>query len=141
MRKLVIAATFAFIATSSQAQVVESIVGAGIGAALCSQIGDGNGQVIAMAVCAVAGSKIGENMGRPKYPHPQYVEIRPQGGYATGPMYDHPSQAPGYCDPVYYEGRYDPAAAQYYCRGVAIRQQRDQQRRQEEAYHRGVNGY
>ena len=95
MRKLLVSslvAISAITAIPAQADVstfVAGTAGAVGGAALCSEIGDGNGQIIAMAACAVIGSKIAENMVKPRQQrYPQDVEIRqgnyPNGGYATG---------------------------------------------------------
>lgn len=172
MRKLLVSSLVAISAISAvpaQADVTDVIAGtAGAvgGAALCSQIGDGNGQIIAMAACAVIGSKIAENMVKPRQPrYPQDVEIRqgnyPNGGYATG-GYDYdrnrvqsglggfrqpPVMVNGVvynappCDENYYEGQYNPGAARAYCQGQRIRYARDIQRQQQEAYNRGANGY
>ena len=173
MRKLLVSslvAISAITAIPAQADVTNFIAGtAGAvgGAALCSEIGDGNGQIIAMAACAVIGSKIAENMVKPRQQrYPQDVEIRqgnyPNGGYATG-GYDYernrvrsdigvgfrqqPVVVNGViyegppCDENYYEGRYNPGAARAYCQGQRIRYARDIQRHQQEAYNRGANGY
>ena len=174
MRKLLVSslvAISAITAIPAQADVSDFVAGtAGAvgGAALCSQIGDGNGQIIAMAACAVIGSKIAENMVKPRQQrYPQDVEIRQgnypnNGGYATG-GYDYernrvrsdigvgfrqqPVVVNGMiyegppCDENYYEGRYNPGAARSYCQGQRIRYARDIQRQQQEAYNRGANGY
>jgi hypothetical protein len=98
MRKLLVSSLVAISAISAvpaQADVttvVAGTAGAVGGAALCSEIGDGNGQIIAMAACAVIGSKIAENLVKPRQPrYPQDVEIRqggyPNGGYATNGGY------------------------------------------------------
>lgn len=172
MRKLLVSSLVAISAMSTvpaKADVTEVIAGtAGAvgGAALCSQIGDGNGQIIAMAACAVIGSKIAENIVKPRQQrYPQEVEIRPQGGYATGVPYGqdfernrvHSQIGVGFrqppvlvngvvyeappCDENYYEGQYNPGAARAYCQGQRIRYARDIQRQQQEAYNRGAGGY
>jgi hypothetical protein len=98
MRKLLVSSLVVISAigtTPAQADMTNFIAGtAGAvgGAALCSEIGDGNGQIIAMAACAVIGSKIAENLAKPRQPrYPQDVEIRqggyPNGGYATNGGY------------------------------------------------------
>ena len=174
MRKLLVSSLVAISAISAvpaQADVTEVIAGtAGAvgGAALCSQIGDGNGQIIAMAACAVIGSKIAENMVKPRQQrYPQDVEIRQQGSYATGVPYNgnydfernrvHSQIGVGFrqppvlvngvvyeappCDENYYEGQYNPGAARSFCQGQRVRYARDIQRQQQEAYNRGAGGY
>lgn len=170
MRKLLVSSLVAISAISSipaQADVTEVIAGtAGAvgGAALCSEIGNGNGQIIAMAACAVIGSKIAESMVKPRQPkYPQDVEIRQAPSYGgrvefndfernrvrsdyggfrqppvlvNGVIYDAPP-----CDENYYEGQYNPGAARAYCQGQRIRYARDIQRQQQEAYNRGASGY
>jgi hypothetical protein len=123
MRKLIISATFSIFATMPvQAQVVESVVGGVGGAALCSGMGGGNGNIAIMALCAVAGSKIGEHYANRNRPPQQYTitQGHPQGGYATGPAIPPAHMQPEYCDPLYYGGRYDPEGAQTYCRNRQI---------------------
>ena len=177
MRKLLVSSLVVISAigtTPAQADMTEFVagaVGAVGGAALCSELGKGNGQVIAMAGCAVIGSKIAENMVKPRQQrYPQDVEIRqgnyPNGGYATGGYYNSndfernrvrsdigvgfrqpPVLVNGVvyeappCDENYYEGQYNPGAARAYCQGQRIRYARDIQRHQQEAYNRGANGY
>ena len=171
MRKLLVSSLVAISAISAvpaQADVTEVIAGtAGAvgGAALCSQIGDGNGQIIAMAACAVIGSKIAENMVKPRQQrYPQDVEIRQQGGgvpyngnydfernrvhsqigvgfrqppvLVNGVVYEAPP-----CDENYYEGQYNPGAARAYCQGQRMHYAREIQRQQQEAYNRGAGGY
>ena len=173
MRKLlvsslvVISAITTVPAKADMTEFLASTAGAVGGAALCSELGKGNGQIIAMAGCAVIGSKIAENMVKPRQPrYPQDVEIRQQGGYATGGYYNGNDfernrvrsdvgvgfrqppvlvngviyDAPP-CDENYYEGQYNPGAARAYCQGQRIRYARDIQRQQQEAYNRGANGY
>ncbi len=137
MRNLIIFATFGILSISAQAQVIESIVGAAGGAALCSGIGSGNGNVAAMAICAVAGSKVGESYANRNRPPQQYTITPgyPQGGYATGPAIPPAHMQPEYCDPLYYEGRYDPAGAATYCRNRQVYLwQQEQQRLNEIAW-------
>ena len=174
MRKLLVSSLVAISAISAipaQADVTEVIAGtAGAvgGAALCSQIGDGNGQIIAMAACAVIGSKIAENMVKPRQQrYPQDVEIRQQGSYATTVPYNgnqdfernrvHSQIGVGFrqapvlvhgvvyeappCDENYYEGQYNPGAARAYCQGQRMHYAREIQRQQQEAYNRGAGGY
>ena len=173
MRKLLVSSLVAISAITSipaQADMVEFVagaVGAVGGAALCSELGKGNGQVVAMAGCAVIGSKIAENMVKPRQQrYPQDVEIRqnnyPNGGYATNGGYDYErnrvhSELGGFrqqpvmvngvvyaappCDENYYEGQFNPGAARAFCQGQRIRYARDIQRQQQEAYNRGANGY
>jgi hypothetical protein len=138
MRKLIISATFSVFATMpAQAQLLESVAGGVGGAALCSGIGDGNGNIAIMAICAVAGSKIGEHYANRNRPPQQYQIMQgyPQGGYATGVPIPPEQMQPEYCDPIYYQGRYDPAGAATYCRNrqVYIWQQ-EQQRLNEIAW-------
>lgn len=173
MRKLLVSSLVAISAISAipaQADVTTfaaSTAGAVGGAALCSEIGNGNGQIIAMAACAVIGSKIAENMVKPRQqPYPQDVEIRQQRVYegrgygyernrdydrgqvysTIGTRYTAPVMVNGIvyegppCDEFYYEGQYNPGAARSYCQGVRIRYARDLQRQQQEAYARGASG-
>lgn len=136
MRKLLIAISLYVAANSAQAQFLESVVGGVGGAALCSGLGEGNGNIAIMAVCAVAGSKVGEHYANRNRPPQQYqiLQGHPQGGYATG--YIPPEQMqPEYCDPLYYEGRYDPAGAATYCRNRQVYLwQQEQQRLNEIAW-------
>jgi hypothetical protein len=175
MRKLLVSSLVAISAISAvpaQADVttvVAGTAGAVGGAALCSEIGDGNGQIIAMAACAVIGSKIAENLVKPRQkPYPQDVEIRQQrvyegrgygyergrdndrsqmSGIIGGRNYTAPVMVNGIvyegplCDEFYYEGQYNPGAARSYCQGVRTRYARDLQRQQQEAYARGASGY
>lgn len=174
MRKLLVSSLVAITAISAvpaQADVTDFVAGtAGAvgGAALCSQIGDGNGQIIAMAACAVIGSKIAENLVKPRQPqYPQDVEIRQQRGYGNnnggyhdrsydndrnrvhsiigGGSYQSPVMVNGIvydsppCDEQYYEGQYNPGAARSFCQGQRVRYAREIQRQQQEAYNRGIN--
>lgn len=137
MRKLLILATFSILTTSAQAQFVESVVGGLGGAALCSGLGEGNGNIAIMAVCAVAGSKVGEHYANRNRPPQQYQIMQgyPQGGYATGVPIPPEQMQPEYCDPHYYEGRYDPAGAATYCRNRQVYLwQQEQQRLNEIAW-------
>lgn len=106
----------------AQAQLVESVVGGLGGAALCSGLGEGNGNIAIMAVCAVAGSKVGEHYANRNRPPQQYqiMQGHPQGGYATGVPIPPEQMQPEYCDPHYYQGRYDPAGAATYCRNRQV---------------------
>jgi len=174
MRKLLVSSLVAISAISTvpaQADVTDFVAGtAGAvgGAALCSEIGDGNGQIIAMAACAVIGSKIAENLVKPRQkPYPQDVEIRQQSNHTAGVPYNgnydfernrvrsdigvgfrQPPvlvngvayQAPP-CDENYYEGQYNPGAARAYCQGQRMHYAREIQRQQQEAYNRGAGGY
>ena len=175
MRKLLVSslvAISAITAIPAQADMtdfVASTAGAVGGAALCSELGDGNGQIIAMAACAVIGSKIAENLVKPRQQrYPQDVEIRQartpeyeRGGYYNNNDFERnrvrsdvgvgfrqpPVLVNGVvydappCDENYYEGQYNPGAARAYCQGQRVRYARDIQRHQQEAYNRGAGGY
>lgn len=165
MRKILISAVVAVSAIGTvpaHAQFIEGVLGAAAGAVLCSQLGNGNGNTLAIAACAVAGSKIAENMTRPKVRPPQEVDIRQSRGYddrgrdydqernrvhsdfggfrqppvsVNGVIYESPP-----CDENYYEGQYNPGAARSFCQGQRVRYARDIQRQQQNAYNRGANG-
>ena len=158
MRKLflTLAVTAAVAGTApAQAQEWGQVIGTVTGVAIGSQIGNLRGQDRAAAM--ILGGIIGNEMGRPRpvpqgYP-PVVVGASPpvynSGAYATRNMtvpvpiqyQTQPQYEVPFCDNQYYEGVYNPGAAQAYCRGQLIRIQREMARQQAEAYQRGANGY
>ena len=137
---------FAIVATSAVAPVqaqsfVAETIGGITGAVLCSQLGGGNGRVIATAGCAVVGAQIGRRLSTPNQPVVQ----------GPPPVY-YPQQAPVYqgqpqviyqtpqdtcMSDGYYKGEYNPAAARAYCRGAIEAQRRAQLRAEQNAYEEG----